>query len=249
MRFIWPLADHYITRGFDFVADIYVEGDNGVRLHAAIDLVRLQGGTLGRDILAVADGIVAGDAWDKYSGYYIVVEHEGGWRSTYRHLISDAPPVVGHPMMQGQVIGYVGSTGLSSGPHLHFDLWHSRPQDPTAHAKVGWWAHDPELYLGKEDDMTDEQMARLKEIADGHATYTQNLIREQTALLLERMEVLAVHADGRRDGHASYTQGKVREIRDEIMTKLDTLQLNSGRLTQEGLKEAIRQVFQEVWGS
>ncbi len=148
-RFIWPLDDHYITRGFDFVSDIYVKGDNGVRMHAAIDLVRLQGGTLGRDILAVADGVVVGDAWDMYSGYFIVLEHEGGWRSTYRHLISDAPPVVGHPIMQGQVIGQVGSTGLSSGPHLHFDLWHREKQDPTAHAKVGWWAHDPEIYLGQ----------------------------------------------------------------------------------------------------
>ena len=156
MRFIWPLDDHYITRGFDFVSSIYVMGDNGVRMHAAIDLVRLQGGTLRRDVLAMADGVVVGDAWDIYSGYYIVLEHEGGWRSTYRHLIADAPPVVGHPIMQGQVIGQVGSTGLSSGPHLHADLWHRQPQDSTAHAKVGWWAHNPELYLGQEDDDMDE---------------------------------------------------------------------------------------------
>ena len=153
MEFTWPLHDHYITRGFDFISDIYVMGDNGIRLHAALDLVRLQGDTAGRAILAVADGIVVGDAWDMYSGYFIILEHEGGWRSTYRHLATDAPPVVGHPIMQGQVIGTVGSTGLSSGPHLHFDLWHRQPQDSTAHAKVGWWAHDPELYLGKEAKM------------------------------------------------------------------------------------------------
>ena len=166
-RFIWPLDDHYITRGFDFVSSIYVMGDNGVRMHAAIDLIRLQGGTLGRDVLAMADGIVVGDAWDMYSGYYIVLEHEGGWRSTYRHLISDAPPVVGHPIMQGQVIGQVGSTGLSSGPHLHADLWHRQPQDPTAHAKVGWWAHDLELYLGQEEDdmFTPEQEAEILAVA------------------------------------------------------------------------------------
>ncbi len=188
MRFIWPLADHYITRGFDYEATIYVMGDNGVRLHAAVDLVRLQGGTLGRDILAVADGVVIGDAWDPYSGYFIVLEHEGGWRSTYRHLISDAPPVVGHPIMQGQVIGQVGSTGLSSGPHLHCDLWHPQPQDPTAHAKVGWWAHNPELYLGKEDGMA------LDPVAD-KATF-EKMLRS----VLSNTDVIAVDDDGKPAG-------------------------------------------------
>lgn len=157
MRFIWPLDDHYITRGFDFVSDIYVMGDNGVRMHAAVDLVRLQGDTAGREVKAVAMGVVVGDAWDKYSGYYIVLEHDGGWRTTYRHLVTDAPPVVGQAIMQGQVIGNVGSTGLSTGPHLHLDLWHRQQQDPTAHAKVGWWAHDPELYLGQEDEMLTQE--------------------------------------------------------------------------------------------
>ncbi|KKL99877.1 hypothetical protein LCGC14_1810020 [marine sediment metagenome] len=178
-RFIWPLDDHYITRGFDFVSDIYVMGNNGIRMHAALDLVRLQGDTAGRAILAVADGVVVGDAWDMYSGYFIILEHAGGWRSIYRHLATDAPPVVGHPIMQGQVIGMIGSTGLSSGPHLHIDLWHRQPQDSTAHAKVGWWAHDPELYLGKEeDDMTDAEFLK------------------QLNRVLTRARVVATLADG-----------------------------------------------------
>lgn len=153
MRFVWPLADHYITRGFDYKSSIYIGGQ-----HAAVDLVRLQGGTLGRDILAVADGIVVGDAYDSISGYFIVLEHGGGWRTTYRHMVTDAPPVVGQQVKQGQVIGYVGSTGLSTGPHLHFDLWHRQKQDSTAFSKSGWWAHNPELYLGQEDEMTDEEI-------------------------------------------------------------------------------------------
>ena len=206
MRFIWPLDDHYITRGFDFVSSIYVKGDNGVRMHAAIDLVRLQGDTMGRDVLAMADGVVVGDAWDMYSGYFIVLRHEGGWRSTYRHLISDAPPIVGHPIMQGQVIGQVGSTGLSSGPHLHIDLWHRQPQDSTAHAKVGWWAHDPELYLGQEDDMTDKQLQTILDEMRGHATFTQKLIRAQTTLILEKMQ-----------GHHTYTQNLIKEVGADVL--------------------------------
>jgi len=153
VRFIWPLDDHYITRRFDFVSPIYVEGDNGVKMHAAVDLVRLYGDTGGRPIKAVAAGVVVGDSWDPISGFHIVLDHEGGWRTTYRHLNADAPPVLGQQVAQGEIIGFVGTTGLSAGPHLHFDLWHSQPQDPTAHAKVGWWAHDPELYLGQEEEM------------------------------------------------------------------------------------------------
>ena len=168
MRFIWPLTDHYITRGFNFVSDIYVKGDNGVRLHAALDLVRLQGDTAGRDTLSVADSTIAGVGWDIYSGFFVAADlDEGGWRVLYRHLDGPAPVAVGQRIKQGQVIGYVGSTGLSSGPHLHVDLWHKQPQDPTAHAKVGWWAHNPELYLGQEDnDMTPEQEKLLKDTAE-----------------------------------------------------------------------------------
>ncbi|KKK59696.1 hypothetical protein LCGC14_3031800, partial [marine sediment metagenome] len=157
---IWPLADHYITRDFDYKSSIYIGGQ-----HAAVDLVRLQGDTLGRGILAVAGGVVVKDTWDKYSGYFIALDHAGGWHSRYRHLVADAPPAIGQTVTQGQVIGNVGSTGLSTGPHLHFDLWHLQKQDNTAFSKSGWWAHNPELYLGKEDDMTPEEMQAACEAA------------------------------------------------------------------------------------
>jgi len=145
MRFIWPLENHYITRGFDFKSNIYIGGQ-----HAAVDLVRLQGDTTGRPIKASASGTIVGDDFNSISGYYIVIGHKGGWRTTYRHLVTDAPPTIGDQIAQGQVIGNVGSTGWSTGPHLHFDLWHIDKQDPTAFPKVGWWAHNPELYLGIE---------------------------------------------------------------------------------------------------
>ncbi|KKL62816.1 hypothetical protein LCGC14_2181440 [marine sediment metagenome] len=226
MRFVWPLADHFITRGFDFVSDIYVMGDNGVRMHAALDLVRRQGVTAGQEVKAVALGVVVGDAWDKYSGYFIVLEHEGGWRSTYRHLITDAPPVIGQPVMQGQTIGYVGSTGLSSGPHLHIDLWHRQPQDPTAHAKVGWWAHNPELYLGKEDEMTDEEfLARLNKLltqAEIPATLEDGTTLKSGAHALgfwlnaSRIH----HEDEAQHAGGSSSEEKMREIAQEEDSKL-----------------------------
>lgn len=159
MRFIWPLDNHYITRGFGFKAAIYIGGQ-----HAAVDLVRLQGDTAGREIKAAAAGVVVVDAQDSISGHHIALEHEDGWRTMYRHLEMDAPPVVGQHVAQGEVIGNVGSTGLSTGPHLHFDLWHRQNQDDTAFQKGSWWAHNPELYLGQEDTMTPEQEQLLAQL-------------------------------------------------------------------------------------
>ena len=65
MRFIWPLDNHYVTRGFDFKSSIYIGGQ-----HAAVDLVRLQGDTNGRPIKAAASGVVVGDAYDSINGIF-----------------------------------------------------------------------------------------------------------------------------------------------------------------------------------
>ena len=152
MKFTWPLDDHYITRGFSYKSDIYIGG-----MHAGLDLVRVGGDTAGRPIKAVAMGVVVETAWDKYSGYYVVLDHDGGWRSKYRHMVGTSPLSVGQPVVQGQAVGNVGSTGLSTGPHLHFDLWHRQKQDNTAFYKQGWWAHDPELYLGRVEPEPEEE--------------------------------------------------------------------------------------------
>ena len=171
---IWPLSDYTITRGFDYPSSIYVGG-----LHAAIDLMRATGPTLGSPILAVDKGSILGDAWDPYSGYFVGQQLPGGWVCFYRHLFSDAPPVVGQIVQQGEVIAYVGSTGLSSGPHLHFDLWHREKQDATAFYKNGWWAHDPELYLGKgePESIQEEVMAKLIKRANGRHYITDGVFR------------------------------------------------------------------------
>ena len=156
MTFTWPVSGT-VSSGFDYKSSIYVGGQ-----HAAIDIPASQGTA----IRAVAAGTVVGDAWDQYSGYFIALSHAGGWRSTYRHLMSDAPPAAGQVIAQGQVIGYVGSTGLSTGPHLHFDLWNTAKQDTTAFYKNGWWAHDPEIYLEEEDMPTQAEFEALKARVD-----------------------------------------------------------------------------------
>ena len=138
--FIRPV-EGTVTRDFYFRDSVYVGGQ-----HMAIDIAA----TAGTPIKAIADGEVVADAWDSYSGHYVALKHAGGWRSTYRHLVTSSPLAVGQTVRQRETIGSVGTTGLSTGPHLHFDLWNSNKQSPEAILKNGWWAHDPDLNLGRE---------------------------------------------------------------------------------------------------
>jgi len=78
-------------------------------------------GTMRAPIYATHDGIarVRPDTWP--GGNYLAIENER-YKTAYAHL--DAYAVVdGQPVVRGQLIGYVGSTGQSSGPHLHYEVW------------------------------------------------------------------------------------------------------------------------------
>ena len=58
-------------------------------------------------------------------GNYIVIDHNNGYYTLYGHMTRFAPGLsVGSTVERGQLIGYVGSTGWSTGPHIHFEVWH-----------------------------------------------------------------------------------------------------------------------------
>lgn len=160
--FIWPLADHIVTRRFDYMSPVYYQGQ-----HGAIDLIRY-GATYGAPVLAIADGTLWANPLDALSGLNCYIDHADGWRSGYRHLSRHVFPY-NQPfsVKQGQIIGYAGSTGLSTGPHLHLDLWNKKRQSAEAFVKLGWYAHDPEKYLGIEEEhmgLTQEQEIKLNEM-------------------------------------------------------------------------------------
>lgn len=77
-------------------------------------------------ILAAADGLVVFVGGDPTSGlgWYIEIEHPNGWRTVYAHL-SEFAVYQGQLVKQGEVIGYNGTTGESTGPHLHFEVRHN----------------------------------------------------------------------------------------------------------------------------
>jgi murein DD-endopeptidase MepM/ murein hydrolase activator NlpD len=87
------------------------------RFHAGIDI----GAGWGSPIVAAADGQVVGAGWGGGYGREVQIAHGGGITSLYGHM-SEIVAQPGSFVHAGQLIGYVGSSGLSTGPHLHFEV-------------------------------------------------------------------------------------------------------------------------------
>ncbi len=109
----------------------------GMRRHPILKYTRMHTGVdfsapRGTPILAAGNGIVEKAGRDSGYGNVIVVAHTNGYATVYAHQQGFAKGlVVGSRVRQGQVIGYVGSTGLSTGPHLHFEIRvNEKPVDP-----------------------------------------------------------------------------------------------------------------------
>ena len=78
----------------------------------------------GINVLAADNGVVITSAFESPYGEYVVISHDGGRTTLYANMLTDSRTVAeGDTVAAGQVIGQVGSTGLSTGPHLHFELW------------------------------------------------------------------------------------------------------------------------------
>ena len=89
----------------------------GLRAHLGIDIPD----TIGAPVHAAAGGTVVFAGWSAGYGYLVKLDHGQGEETRYGHL-SDMSVRTGDVVMQGAVIGLVGSTGRSTGPHLHFEI-------------------------------------------------------------------------------------------------------------------------------
>lgn len=77
----------------------------------------------GTPAVSVGDGTVAQAGWNGYYGISVKVRHNETYSTVYGHFMSLAKGIrVGARVRQGQIVGYVGSTGLSTGPHLHYEM-------------------------------------------------------------------------------------------------------------------------------
>ncbi|KQN08231.1 M23 family metallopeptidase [Sphingomonas sp. Leaf28] len=99
----------------------------GLRVHPLLRFTRMHkgldiGAPYGTPIYAMTDGVVAFAGRTGGYGNFVKLTHGGGMASGYGHM-SRIAVSSGTRVRQGQVIGYVGSTGLSTGPHLHWEVW------------------------------------------------------------------------------------------------------------------------------
>jgi murein DD-endopeptidase MepM/ murein hydrolase activator NlpD len=121
------------------------------RSHEGEDLF----GVKGAPVVAAADGVVSWMDWSPRAGYYVVIQHAGGWETWYVHLNNDTPGTddgeggpehafapgleVGSFVLAGEQIGYVGDSGNAAhkSPHTHFEIYHDGglvDPDPMLHA-------------------------------------------------------------------------------------------------------------------
>ena len=118
--FAWPLPQSFvITSQFGYRTDPFT---GEISYHSGTDIAA----PYGTPVLAAAGGTVtvanATDPWGGSYGYYVKIQHDGTFDTLYAHC-SSICVTPGQRVQQGEVIGYVGSTGNSTGNHLHFEVW------------------------------------------------------------------------------------------------------------------------------
>lgn len=133
-QFIYPLADYTETQQFGCsnLGFYSYNAEYGCALHNGLDMAAPSGS----DIMAAGSGTVVTAGWCNCGlGYYVEIDHGNGIHTLYGHMASQPYVSAGETVNQGDVIGPVGSTGISTGPHVHFMV--------TVNGK----ATDPKKYL------------------------------------------------------------------------------------------------------
>ena len=125
-----PLDHSVISQGFG-CTDITLEPFNpscpSKHWHSGIDLVA----AMGTAVRAMASGTVTVINDRNGYGLHVIIDHGNGISTLYGHLSASAV-VTGEDVVSGEVIGAVGTSGNSTGPHLHFEIRRNGvPQDPT----------------------------------------------------------------------------------------------------------------------
>ncbi len=111
-----PIAEGDITSPF------------GMRFHPILGFTRMHtgvdwGAPIGTPIFAAGNGVIIKEGWDSGYGRRVEIQHANGYVTTYNHMSGFGRSVSeGARVVQGQVVGYLGQTGLATGPHLHYEV-------------------------------------------------------------------------------------------------------------------------------
>ncbi len=144
---------------------------NRVLPHLGTDYAAPQG----TPVRATAEGTVVAAEWRGGYGNLLEIQHPNGYSTRYAHLARFAPRVRrGTLVQQGEVIGYVGMTGLATGPHLHYEVRrHGRPVDPERVDREG--GPSPSLRF---EESWHEEHRRLSHLLDQAPRLGQTRRRE-----------------------------------------------------------------------
>jgi murein DD-endopeptidase MepM/ murein hydrolase activator NlpD len=111
-----PVADGNVTSGFGGRNHPLLGYD---KMHTGVDWAS----STGTPVFAAGNGVIDKIGWEGGYGKYIRIRHANGYETAYGHMSAFARNMeAGKKVRQGQVIGYVGSTGLSTGAHLHYEI-------------------------------------------------------------------------------------------------------------------------------
>lgn len=120
---LWPVAGR-ITSSFGERQDPLLTGEG--EFHTGVDIAA----PFGSHVHAAADGVVEKVGWESGYGRVVVIDHENGIETLYAHL-SGFAVTVGQRVRCGQLIGYVGLSGRTTGPNLHYEVRvHNTPVNP-----------------------------------------------------------------------------------------------------------------------
>ena len=134
----------------------------GMRKHPILGFTRLHAGTdfaapAGTPIMASGSGIVTRARWCGGGGNCVKIKHNSTYETVYAHMKSFAKGIrEGKRVSQGQIIGYVGSTGLSTGPHLHYEVHVNKKKVNSQKLKL------PSGKILKGDARKDFELKRIK---------------------------------------------------------------------------------------
>ncbi|WP_439546979.1 peptidoglycan DD-metalloendopeptidase family protein [Sandarakinorhabdus sp.] len=138
----------------------------GMRLHPLLGFSRMHqgvdfGAVSGTPIIAAGGGTVSFAGWHGGHGQYVMIRHNKDLATAYAHM-SHIAVKAGQKIRQGQVIGKVGSTGMSTGPHLHYEVWlRGKPANPVSLKFIG----GAEL-AGRDLDAFQRQMNRWRALPE-----------------------------------------------------------------------------------
>jgi len=110
----WPTRSKMLTSGFGYRRDPFT---GRTAFHAGLDIT----GKLGDPVFSAADGTVSDTGFNSSLGKFIIIDHLGGLQSAYMHL-NEIEAKEGDIVVRGEKIGLLGSSGRSTGPHLHFQI-------------------------------------------------------------------------------------------------------------------------------